>query len=199
MDIKNDEIRISTVNFTKEGDKLEPEEQAAARILTGTAPLTHGTTKLAGNIPMQVIGETTVGDLARTFRRQCRTCKHFDHDNWVRILRTKALSEVRTDQEELNKLRAGLLQTQNASVHDMHLGQDGDIDIEHALASLGICRALTETLNDAIIVHPLSSCPDDVITPTSPDGFYQAKDDHQDKEAASAYDLILRKAMGRIT
>lgn len=196
MNIKNDEIRISTINFNEKGDKLEPEEQAAARIITADSPMMHGqglSGKVVGAIPTQIIADTTAGEMAQTLRHQCRSCKHFDHENWVKILRTKNLSEIRSDHEQLNNLRARLLQTQNASLTEMHTAVDGDIDIEHAMASLGLCRALTETLQDAVIVHPLGSCPDEVITVSSPHGLYQSKDEQAAKEAASLYDLILRK------
>ncbi len=196
MEIKDDFIQIASTAIDADGNKLEPEEQPARRVLiTDTqAKDQHG--NVLGAMDTSIVLESTAGEIAEGFRSFCSQCKHFDPDAWAKIRRAWS-NPLHPEHKALNFIRSGLLQTRNAQLRDMHAGQDGDIDLEHAVALLGICHPLTEIKNDVIIVHPLSCCPDEVKGPSSPDGLFEDKSKDAEKRGSAAFDLLMRKAQGK--
>lgn len=198
MKIKDDLLHISAVPVKDDGTSAEPEEQTVSRILTteADASMTSGTA--VGSIPMQVVAQSTVAEFAATARSRCITCKHFDNPAFVELFR-KADHPAAPIQmrEAMNSIRAALLQTSNAEIQGAHSGMDGDMDVEHAIRAMGFCRALGELANDYVAVHPLSSCPDEVIGPNSPVGYYQPKDNASERAADAAFDHIMRRAQGK--
>jgi hypothetical protein len=92
-------------------------------------------------------------------------------------------------------MRAHLIATGNADVYEATPEDDGSLDVEAALASLGTCHALTEHENELVFVHPLAGCPAEVRTLTAPFGFFEDRE-KTDKRGVSLYDTILQKANG---
>lgn len=194
MRIKSDLLKISKVPFTADGQKLEVEEQAAARVLGTEVGATDQRGNPLGAMRTQIIAETTIGEIANQIRHKCKDCKHFDQPAMVKMIQKAGASGDKRLHQGLNEIRAALLQSQNASLTQMHEGADGDLDVEHALASMGYCRALSDKLNDLIVVHPMAGCPEDTITPQSPHGLFQARSRASEKDASAAYDKLLNLA-----
>jgi DNA-binding transcriptional LysR family regulator len=199
MKIKDDLLHITSFPAKDDGTTAEPEEQTVSRILTSEADASMQSGQAVGSIPMQVVAQSTVAEFAATVRSQCVTCKHFDNPGFLALFRKADHPAAPLQMREaMNSLRAALLQTSNADIQGAHSGMDGDMDVEHAIRSMGFCRALTEMANDYVTVHPLSSCPDEVVSPTSPVGLYQPKDNTAERAADEAFDAIMRRAQGKV-
>lgn len=198
MKIKDDLLHITSFPVKDDGTTAEPEEQTVSRVMTSTADAEMSTGDAVGAIPMQVVAQSTVAEFAASVRSQCITCKHFDNPGFLALFRQADHPAAPIQMREaMNSLRAALLQTSNAEIQGAHPGVDGDMDVEHAIRSMGFCRALTELANDYVTVHPLSSCPDEVVTPNSPVGYFQPKDNAAEKAADIAFDAIMRRAQGK--
>jgi hypothetical protein len=129
----------------------------------------------------------------------CGSCKHFDNEEFVTTINAADNPLATMEQRKaVNDIRAGLLQTQNAKLGEMHSGQDGDMDVEQALRACGFCRALTEHYKEPIGVHPLSRCPGEVRSDTRPVGFYQPKDRSAQRLGAKNYDAVMNQAAGKL-
>lgn len=198
MKIKADLLRVRSVPVDDKGQKMEPEAQPAQRILKTDSEVTTRDGKKLGSIPTDIVYETSAGELAQAMRHPCFQCKHFDQKAWFKLFRSWTdPGAPKAMREQLNAIRAALLTTNNAKLADQHVSQEGDMDVEHALSQLGICRVLTEVHNDAIIVHPTGGCPPEICTPTQPDGFYEAKDKDADRLGSQTFDNVMKLATGK--
>lgn len=208
MKIRGDLLKISSGALNLKGEKLEPEEQLVRREVTIEAPVKHGFGAVGtdvGNIPATIVTDQTAGEQAAAMRALCGNCKHFRNDLWLRDLaKADAPGAPIEKRRMVNKIRAAIIQTQNVKVTDMAAGADGDIDVEHALRQTGYCMALYAYFKNAgkadqeamTLVHPLSSCPQDVRSVGSPYGFFQAS--REGKEAGDRnHDAIMQRAAGK--
>lgn len=191
MKIDNQQVQVSPLPFDEHGERIEPEQQPAKIIQTGSAPLTLGG-GLAGALPINIEQHLTAGALAATLRDPCSTCKNFDRTTWLKQL--KVLRSSHEGRGAVNAIMAGLLGTNNVEVEDMHRGEDGEFDTDHAVASLGICRILTEVHNDMVVVHPLGVCPNEMRSYQKPRGAYEAKGRDEERAGSAAFDVIMRAA-----
>lgn len=199
MKIKQDLLHITNTPTLDDGTPAEPEQQTASRVLLTDADAATTTGKAVGAMNAQVIIESSAGEMARALRGMCSNCKHYDNAAFQRFLsQADHPASPMHVREGVNELRAALLQTYNAQLQTMHAGADGDMDVEHALKQLGFCRALGEIHKDDIIVHPLSSCPPETITDSTPSGLYQSKDRASERAGDKAYDNILKRAAGKV-
>jgi hypothetical protein len=198
MKIKQEFFHVTSEPKTDAGTPAEPEDQTVARILTTDADVNAGNLK-AGPIAASVVLKVPVTQFTRAMRYNCMLCKHFDNKAFVTIFERAdhpaAPIQLRTD---MNKIRGALLTTENASLEEMHGGGDGDMDVEQAIRSLGLCHALEAAAEDYVIVHPLSMCPDEVITPSQPNGLFQPKDVESERIGEKVYDDIMRRAQGKV-
>ena len=198
MRIKKEFLRFRTAPYDDAGQKIEPEQQPVQKVMEIDAPASMRGGPAVGSIPTQVIQEMSVGELASAMRKPCFSCKHFDRRAWkLLVARWNSPNSPVEERQYLNMVRAGLLQTKNADIVSKSTGTDGDMDVEHALLMLGICRTLTEVQNAPIIVHPTGACPAEVCTPTQPDGFYQPKTTKAERMGSQTYDNIIRTAQGK--
>lgn len=200
MKIRADLLKISSNGMTADGVKAEPEQQQVQRVIQTDTPVNlTGTEKTAGNIPAEIVTFSTAGEMAQTVSRQCGNCRHFDGEEFVRTIRLADSPAAPMEQRAaVNNIRAGLLQTQNARLGEMHSGQDGDMDVEQALNACGFCTALTEHYSEPVGVHPLSSCPSEVKTPAAPNGFYKPKNRSAMRQGAKNYDAVMNQAAGKL-
>lgn len=191
-------MHITNSPTKDDGQRAEPEEQTVSRILTTDAETNMTNGQRAGNMQAAVVVSSPVAQFARAMRANCVNCANFDNAAFLSFFQ-KADHPLapRHLRESMNSIRAGLLQTQNASVGAMHSGQDGDMDVEHAIRVLGFCHALGEVMKEETIVHPLSSCPEDSITPTTPDGYFKPRDRASEKAGERAYDNIMLRASSK--
>lgn len=192
-----------------EGEPIEPEQQAAEVVQPMKTLVTIGGRAMAqdvalSSLPEQVqqaarqqqghiVHETTAGELATSTLHRCMHCRFFDQAGWTGILKAAQASGDKMKLHELNGIRGMIAENMDVNLRDSHdLDKAGDLDLEHALNSLGVCRALTEHMHEEIIVHPTSSCPDDQPFFFKPRGGLAAA-----KAATSGYDWIMRRAQGR--
>ena len=198
MKIRRDLLQIASGVRHADGTKAEPEQQPVQRVIETTAATTAGGSNV-GQMPVRFVSEMSAGELAQTASRTCSTCKHFDHALFQKVLRNADHPAAPLEKRQaVSEIRAALLMSGNANLNDMHSGLDGDFDVEAAMKSCGVCRALTQRDDDLNVFHPLASCPAHVISPTSPHGFYVAKDNAAKKEASQNYDAVLRQAQGKL-
>lgn len=198
--IKADLLKVRSVPFDEGGQKVEPEQQPAARIMVvdGGAPVDMNRTgKHVGSIPAQIIAETTAGEVANTMRSKCFQCKNFNMAAWKKLRLLWGNSSDPDVFQKLNRVRYALLTTQNPEVARRSEGIDGDFDAEHAISQLGICEPLSEINRDPVIVSPISTCPDEVCTKDAPRGLFVPKDKEHERLGSAAFDQIMRMAEGK--
>lgn len=180
------------------GHKVDAEAQPVQRVIT-TEGYANLNGQQAGKIPVKIISEMDAGHLASMAKKMCGGCRHFDNEEWLKRMHQIDRPDAPMEQRHAsNEIRAALLLTENANLNDLHSGADGDMDPEHAMAALGLCRALTEHYNEEVIVHPISSCPVEVCSPTRQQGFYVARTKSEVRNGSAKYDAILRRAEGKI-
>ena len=87
----------------------------------------------------------------------------------------------------------------------MHVGEDGDYDIEHAMKSMALCHALREyykgkdgTDPGIIGVWPTSGCPAETCSPDKPMGIFEPKDGDAAKASKENYDAVMLRAAGKV-
>jgi hypothetical protein len=197
--IKSDLLQIRSDARHADGTKAEPEEQPAARIIETDASVTHGTTPTNQTMRTQIVAESTAGQLANSLSHSCGQCKWFDNRGFQEAIRKSdhpaAPLEAR---QAVNDIRAALLMTGNATMESKHIGMDGDTDVEAMLMACGFCKALTEHYKEDVIVYPLSSCPEEVRTPTQPNGYFQPANRGAVKAGNLVRDDILKRASGKV-
>lgn len=209
MKIRGDMLKIASGALNIKGEKLEPEEQPVRREVTVDAPVKLGQGSMGtqvGVIPTKIITDQTAIEQATAMRGLCGNCLHFRNDKWLADLaKADAPDSPIERRRAVNKIRAALLQTQSSKVAETSAGADGDLDLEHALHSLGYCQALFEFFRAAgkakdeamTLVHPQSSCPADVRTPSTPDGFFSFASPEARKISNANYDSIMGRAAGK--
>lgn len=196
MRIKKEFMRIARLPGTVGGAKLEAEQQPAQRVQVVDANVTSKAGKQLGSITTEIIAEHSAQELANIERAKCYGCKNFRNADWLKIRNAMQFGSLEKRQE-LNRIRAALLTTANAKIHQVH-DNDGETDVEHAISMLGVCGPLTEIDGtEAIIVHPMGNCPDDVCSMARPNGLFEPKDQDSDRAGAGNYDRIMRIAQGR--
>lgn len=124
-------------------------------------------------------------------------CKNFDQATWKKLRLFWGNSSDKELFEKLNRVRMALLTTRNMEISRRSEGQDGDFDVEHAITQLGICQPLTELQGAAVIVSPISTCPDHVCSKERPTGLFTPKDREHEKMGSDAYDAIMRVALNQ--
>jgi hypothetical protein len=195
MRIKQDLLRVRPA-LAVNGEKLEAEQMPMQRVQTVDAPANIAGNQV-GSIPTEIITDTTVGEMAANMRHPCFSCKNWNRRAWKALyMRWVDPTTPIAERQQLNAIRAALLTTNNATIHDRNEGEDGT-DVEHALGELGICEPLTEIRKDPVIVYPTATCPPEVRTPQQPDGLYKAKDRDNARMGGSVFDNVMRLATGK--
>lgn len=198
MRIRADLLRVRSLPYDDKGQPIEPEQQPAQRVFQTDSPAGLQGGPVQGTIPTEIIYETTAGHMAGAMRNPCFSCARFDRRAWRKLLeRWNDPTAPMHLREYLNQFRAALLQTKNAKLYEKHESQEGDLDVEHALATLGVCHAFSEIRNDVAVVYPTSACPDDVCTATQPAGFYVPKDKQSERMGSQVFDRIMAMAQGK--
>jgi hypothetical protein len=191
MDLKETKVEVSSLPFDERGEKIEPEAQPARLIQSGDAPLEHANTP-AGSFPVSVEQHLSAGALAATVRDPCGTCKYFNRSVWIKHVKIEQSSHE--GRQRLNAVLAELIDHQHAKFQDLHRGNDGDFDTDHALYSLGRCSVLSEIHRDDVVMHPLSCCPPELRSFAKPRGMYEAVDRDTERAGAAGYDKVLAMA-----
>lgn len=198
MKIKADLLRIKTGPYNHNGQRVEPEQQGVQRVLvTEFDAKMQGQQKTVGKIKGEIVYNTSVGEMANAMRNPCFGCRHFDPAAWRKLFVYWNDPTAPVDlRRNLNGIRAALLQTQNAEITDKSTGQDGDMDVEHALSLLGICHPLTEIHKEPVMVYPTGTCPGEVCTPTQPNGFYEPTSVEAERQGSQMFDHVMKLAQG---
>ena len=207
MDIKSDTLQVLPVTHSPDGKPLEPEERPAQRVLgVAVAPTGHivpGQPVTIG-VPTTINIEGTAGEFAQGFRHQCQSCIHFSPAAWQTLRAKWENSPDLIERKFVNGIRGMLLSSGNAQLAERHMGQDEELDVEHALQAMGLCRALTEIFSDHYrqfapqIIHPLGGCP----AQPGPSGedltqLFTPKNRQAARAGAQAYDAVLHAAVKR--
>lgn len=182
-----DTIRVGGALSDGEGNKLEPEQQPVTRTVELPAPAVGTETGTLGTMRGAIEIVQPAGIFADDLRTKCCNCVHFDNPGFLAA--KKRLEGTAEGRKQLHVLRAALLDTGNASVRDMHADDEGDFNPDHALSTMGLCRALSELAKDEVAVHPLANCPEGA-------NLFKARDMSADRRGSIAYDAIMRSADG---
>lgn len=197
MKVNEQLLKIQSLPYDELGNKLEPEALPAERILVIDAPVRGSIDQqIGGAIRSSINIQGTVSQFANGLRTMCAECVHFDPGAWER--RKAQLEGSKEGVNQLNNMRWALIQEGLGPAEGMHVTQENEVDLEHAIAFLGVCRALTEHKRDETYVHPMSGCPDEVCTPTHPDGFFETRNYETRRAGDAAYDDVMRKAQGKL-
>lgn len=210
MRIKKDLLKISSGALNVKGERLEPEEQVVRREVTVAIDAKHGQGKIGkhvGTIQGSIVTDTTALETATAMRHLCGNCKFFRNDLWMRDLKKNDSPESPIEKRRaVNQIRAALLQTQNMKMTEFSSSQDGDFEVEHAMRSLGYCQALFEfqkaqgknNEEATTLVHPASSCPQDVKSEANPHGFFTPASKEAQRQSDANFDSIMQRAQGKI-
>jgi hypothetical protein len=203
MKIKSDYFRIAATATDLTGQKLEPEDQPVQRVLETSFQASGTNGQVFGQVGGEIAAQSTAGVVASRLRAMCAGCKHFDNRDWIKLVRRSDDPLAPRDQRELvNSMRASLLMTFNATLDaaltDTSPAEDGGVDVEHVLMSMGMCHALTSHYGDQVGVHPLSSCPEEVCGPNQPAGFFQHRTNESERASDKGYDIVMQRAAGKI-
>jgi len=126
----------------------------------------------------------------------CSLCKHWNMDAARAIIRQ--LSQDKEGMLLLNRWRHTFTQmADNPNILYAHEAEDGEgVDVEHALASLGICELLSTLSNAPVMMHPQDFCPDEIPDTAIPFGIhFEARNPGKWGQGGS-FDQIMRKALG---
>ncbi len=117
--------------MTADGVLAEPEQQQVQRVIDTQVPVSPLGGAAVGSVPGQVVTESvSAGEMAQTVSHQCGTCKFFDNEEFNRVIKEADSPLAAMEQRRaVNAIRAGLLQSQNAKLGEMHSGLDGDMDV----------------------------------------------------------------------
>lgn len=190
MKVNGETIQVVPLTHDEKGDKLEPEQAPARRLLdvSDTISLTGpgGEVQSTAVMPMSVSVEMPAGELALGLSQPCFSCKHFDAQAWLQYRRSRmATPEGRA---ELQAMSEELVRSANADPED----------VEMAMSGMGICRVLTEARNDAVIVYPVSTCPDTLPNSVTPfPRSYKPRTSDDARQSSATFDSIMRSAQGR--
>lgn len=198
MKIRKDILNIRAGLRDDVGERIEPEQQLVQRVIDAPAATTASHSgQQVGTMRSEIVVSSSAAEVAAVVKTPCWSCKHFDRETWLKV-KSKAEGPLgsQEDRKFLNKIRAALLDSGNAELHERHVSQEGDMDVEHALAHLGVCRPLTEMDNDMVVVYPLATCPASTVTATQPNGLYEAKDKEAKRAGSAAYDMVMKRAAG---
>lgn len=205
MEIRADTISVVPATITPDGKPLEPEEAPAVRSIQVSTPLAFNNgTIIRPDSPASFDYATTAGELATGLRFRCASCVHFNAKRWQKLKHEYEWSSSIEERKFVNEVRASIEQVLPVGEREKHIDeQTGELDVEHAMMSLGICDALTDEwsrlMNEKfpVLMHPLAGCPDvnPLGQPQSPP--FRPRDTAADRAAARAYDGILGMAQGK--
>lgn len=199
MKLRMDRLKIQSGGTDAKGHKVDPEGQILEREIAIQADMTHGGRPIAGSIPTSVVFETTAGQFAEAMRSPCWNCKFFDNKGSQDLIRRWDASDAPKDKRSfVNQMRGNIIGTKDPEFIKRHMTGEGEISVNHALMSLGICRALTEIQGDVVFVDPTSTCPDELCGPGRPNGMWESKDAAAERHGNKIYDGIMKRAAGQL-
>jgi len=204
LQIKQDVITVIPATHDPDGHALEPELAPAVRSIVVATPLSLNNGRIIRpDMPGSFDYETTAGEIAYAMKARCATCKHFNTARWRQLRRELDWGNME-QRAFVNEIRASIEQTLPVSERDKHIDDQGEIDLEHALDSFGLCEAATEIWSREkhemfpVLQLPTGGCPQ-TKTPSGTNlaNLYQPRDRSADRAASDAYDKILGMARGK--
>lgn len=196
MKIKEQLLRIQASPYDDRGQRLEPEERPAERILVVDTPMKgnldqqhHGHMRTSVNI------QGNAHQFANGLRTMCAQCKHFDGDAWQK--KKRQLSASKEGVQLLNGIRVEMINQGLGPATEMHSNED-ELDLEHAISFMGFCRAQTEMHREEVLVHPMGGCPPEICTETSPLGYFEDANEATKRIGSAEYDRIMRQSQGKM-
>jgi hypothetical protein len=204
MDVKSDIIRVSTEKRDQDGKQIDPEEHLAERSIGLEAPMTLGGVEV-GTLPGSIDFQTTAGSFAQGVRDRCELCKHWSVDRWRAVRRGLEFGNRLDHRQMVNEMRYNLeIYLEGGDRDKFSDAQTGELDIEAALDSMGLCAALTEVFSRADgevspwATFSAAGCPsfegphgEDLLKNFVP------RDAEAYKAACKSYDNVMRMAQGK--
>ena len=196
--VKSEKLLISTLDRDERGQKLEPEERPAKLVLdVQGAPVRVGQSSTRAHIPMSISSEDIVSTFAGSVRNRCNQCVYWDQKAWLAFKRQIETGANFEHKQWLNRLRYDLDCKQRTPERAARFeAGDGDYDIEAALNSGGLCRVITEALNDPMMSMPDAGCPKELSNGMEWEEQFRPKSVEADKRANQTFDTIMREASG---
>jgi hypothetical protein len=196
MEIKNEKIEVVPLTRDEKGERIEPEQAPARRLLnvSDRITLTNQGVKSEQSLPMSVSVEMPAHELAIGMSQPCFSCRHFDQKAWYDYRRARMATA--DGREEMARYKAELIRSTNAAPTLDVTGED--VDVEFAMQSMGVCRPLTEACREITIVYPVSTCP--ATLPNSITPFprcYEPRTSDDARNSTATFDQIMRTAQGR--
>jgi hypothetical protein len=189
MKINSEKLEVVPLTHDERGEKLEPEQVPARRLLdvSDTVTLTGpgGEVQSTVAMPMSVSVEMSAGELARGFSQPCFSCKHFDERAWTSYLDAKLSTPDG---------RAYIFALRDEYIRGS--GADPE-DAEFTFRMMGVCRILAEAQRDVVAVHPASTCPDKLKDGSTFPRSYQPRTSDDERQSSATFDSIMRSAQGR--
>lgn len=198
MKIRADKLKIASGVRDGKGHKVDAEAQPLERHLSVDVMATSGGRDV-GLLPTTVVYETTAGAYANAMRSPCFNCRFWDDKGSRELIRKWDASNAPLEKRSfVNQMRGNIIGTKNQEFLKKHLTPEGELSVNHALMSMGICRALTEIQGDIVFTAPDSTCPEEVCSPGKTNGMWEAKSAELDKVGSQIYDGIMRRAEGKL-
>lgn len=188
MKIEGEKIEIAHVPYDDKGDKLEPEQQPARRLLYSPVDTKFdGGTDTGHQMSTFISVEMTAEELAQGIAKPCRACRHFN--------KKAALEWYNRAQQT----PAGIEILRQFAAEHPNLDELGP---ERAFGIMGVCNPMSELARETMLVHPDSTCPETVRDwdgQACKFGSHFVPDDRtEEKNSSTVKDQIMRKAEGRI-
>lgn len=154
MEIKKDDFHIDQAPAEAVGGaKPEPEERTVAHVLGTEATLGLHGQQHTHRMETNIVAEMSADEALKILGKTCNRCKHFDTEKWHSLLGRLKESSNPTDVKYLNDLRVAYLTTDSGEILQRHSVDNGQMDPDHALSQMGICRIYGKAC------HAISTCP----------------------------------------
>lgn len=182
--IRGEQTAISTTPQT------DAEGQAILRRVQVDAPAGPQGGAPIGQIPAIIEYKTQVGEHAAALKTNCGTCRHFDSKAWKAFVwAATGPASTAEDRQTIDTLRKRIA-TDGKGLAD----ENGNLDVEATLMSIGICRVLSDWTEGIVgrnpIYWPVAPTPDatcptsivvpggqmQIVTPAEPFGLFKPRD-----------------------
>jgi len=211
--IRKDLVVIGQSTDVSATPQTDPEAQVVRQQFHTQAGVGYGKDNNGGlgGLPAIVEYRTQAGEFANAAKSACGVCRHFDKRSWLKHLsKTEGPLGSKEDRETLNQMRGRLMMAGYGPKDG-----NGEVDIEAALATFGVCRPLSDIIEGWVGKNPIhwpvlvsdsANCPTyvqaeghrtEIVTPAAPFGLFKPLDLDARKVGDQRRDLVLFTAAGK--
>lgn len=199
IEIESDVTQIASGVTDDKGQKLEPEEQPARRILGTHIDANYGQAIVGKGLRSSVMLYDTAQQFALEAKSECRLCKHWNKRLWKEVLDEAIASPDPLDQKMLFRMMGDLADSTNPQLQEMQANEEGEMDLYRGLRFFGACMIQTEMHHSPVFSHAVSTC-QHILGPNGERvvDYFEPISHNADVQGASAYDRIMSMAQGRL-